>query len=108
MCRIWNSVMEQYGQELILRSQNGETHIRAFFQPVDEKAPGVHPTALGVAPAGKFLYLGPPEQKLTGAEKLEWNGKSFRILRHRSYWVGDRMAYRWAVCEEMDAEGVAP
>ena len=103
MCRIWNSVREQYGQDVTLRLPDGEVPVRAFFQPVDEKAPGDHPTALGMAPVGKYLYLGPAEQSLDEAEKLEWNGRFFRILRHRDYWVGDKMVYRWAVCEELDA-----
>lgn len=103
MIRTWNSILKQYGQELTLRRQDGETRIRAFFQPVDEKTPGIKPTALGMAPAGKYLYLGPPEEDLSETEELEWNGRFFRVLRHRDYWLGNEMVYRWAICEEMDA-----
>lgn len=102
MCRIWNSILAQYGQTVRLRQGGEAVQVRAFFQPVDEKAPGVNPTALGVAPAGKYLYLGPAEKPLEDVEEIGWDGRSFRVLRHRVYQFGDEVVYRWCVCEEMD------
>lgn len=107
MVRLWSSVLEQYGQTVTLRSGSGTVPVRAFFQPVEEKAPGMVPTALGMAAAGKYLYLGPAEAGLEDVEELGWNGRGFRILRSRDYLVGDELIYRWAICEEMDAQEVA-
>ncbi len=100
--RLWQSILNQYGQRVILRSKAGERAVRAFFQPVAEKKPGEYPTPLGLAPAGKWLYLGPAEEELEGVEELCWEGRSFRLLRHRGFPVGEETAYRWALAEEMD------
>lgn len=107
MVRLWNSVLEQYGQTVTLRREDETVPVKAFFQPVAEKAPGMVPTALGMASAGKYLYLGPAETGLEDVEELGWDGRAFRILRSRDYLVGDELIYRWAVCEEMDAQEVA-
>lgn len=106
MVRLWNSVLAQYGQAVTLQTGGETAQVRAFFQPVEERAPGVVPTPLGVAPAGKYLYLGPGDAPLEDVEELGWNGRAFRILRHREYRVGDELVYRWAVCEEMDGQEV--
>lgn len=100
--RLWNSILDQYGQDVILRTPSGERVVKAFFQPVDEKAPGEKPTPLGLAPVGKWLYLGPAEEALEDVTELGWKGRSFALLRHREYPVGEETAYRWALAEEMD------
>lgn len=100
--RLWSGILRAYGQSVTLRRPAGETALRAFFQPIEEKAPGSAPTALGIAPAGKWLYLGPAEEDLEDVEELLWAGRSFRILRHRLYEAADEPVYRWAVAEERD------
>lgn len=107
MVRLWNSVLAQYGQSVTLQTGDETTQVRAFFQPVEEKTPGMVPTPLGVAQAGKYLYLGPADTPLEDVEELGWSGRAFRVLRHREYRVGDELVYRWAICEEMDAEEVS-
>lgn len=99
---LWGSILAQYGQRVRLRRGEETREVRAFFQPVREKAPGVEPTPLGVAPKGTYLYLGPEEEALEQVEEIGWEGRSFHILRHRGFPVGEGIAYRWALCEEMD------
>ncbi len=98
----WRRILEKYGQKVTIRRGEEETHIRAFFQPVAEKAAGEMPTPLGMAPVGKYLYLGPAEEKLEDAEELIWEGRTFRFIRNREIPVGDTIFYRWAVAEELD------
>ncbi len=105
MARLWKSILAQYGQKVVLRREGGETAVRAFFQPIEEKAPGEEPTALGIAPKGKWLYLGPAEEALEDVTELTWAGRAFRVLRCRDYPIGDETAYRWAVAEELDEVG---
>ncbi len=105
MARLWKSILAQYGQKVVLRREGGETAVRAFFQPIEEKAPGNEPTALGTAPRGKWLYLGPAEEPLEDVTELTWAGRIFRVLRSRDYPIGDETAYRWAVAEELDGVG---
>lgn len=100
--QLWSGILAQYGQSVILRARTGERPVKAFFQPVTEKAPGEAPTPLGLAPVGKWLYLGPAEESLEDVEELVWEGRSFRLLRRRGFPVGEETAYRWALAEEMD------
>ena len=51
---------------------------------------------------GKWLYLGPAGESLEDVTELRWNGRSFTLLRHRGFPVGEETAYRWALAEEMD------
>ena len=37
--RLWQTMLEEYGQQVTLKRADGETEARAFFQPVREKAP---------------------------------------------------------------------
>lgn len=98
----WTSILERYGQGVTLRRGEERIRVKAFFQPVREKKPGEEPTPLGVTPRGTYLYLGPARESLEGVEELAWEGRSFRLLRQRGFPVGDGIAYRWAICEEMD------
>lgn len=100
--RLWSSILAQYGQSVTLRTKTGQRQVKAFFQPVTEKAPGEMPTPLGLAPVGKWLYLGPAEERLEDVTELGWDGRSFTLLRHRGFPVGEETAYRWALAEEMD------
>ncbi len=100
--RLWSSILAQYGQDVTLCTKAGERPVKAFFQPVTEKAPGEAPTPLGLAPVGKWLYLGPAGESLEDVEELRWEGRSFALLRHRGFPVGEETAYRWALAEEMD------
>jgi len=106
MAEEWKNILAQYGQQVTLRRESGETAVRAFFQPVEEKSPGNQPTPLGVAPLGKWLYLGPAEESLEDVRELSWADRSFRVLRCRTYCIGDETAYWWAVAEELDEVSV--
>lgn len=100
--RLWSSILAQYGQNVTLHTKTGARPVKAFFQPVTEKAPGEAPTPLGLAPVGKWIYLGPTEESLEDVTELEWAGRFFTLLRHRGFPVGEETAYRWALAEEMD------
>jgi hypothetical protein len=103
--RVWKDILERYGQRVSLWRESGEREIKAFFQPVRERAAGEEPTPLGVAPRGKYLYLGPAEESLENVERLGWNGRSFHILRWREVPAGEGIAYLWGLLEEMDGSG---
>ena len=103
---VWNSILTAYGQTVTLRREEGETTVKAFLQPIPEKTPGAEPTPLGLAPVGKYLYLGSAGEALEDVTELLWQDRPFRILRHRPIYVGDSLFYRWAILEERDE--VAP
>lgn len=100
--REWKDILARYGQKVTLCRGEERREIRAFLQPVEEKEPGRVPTPLGVAPAGKWLYLGPPEEGLEKVDKLLWEGRVFEVLRDREFPVGDAVLYRWGVLVRAD------
>ena len=100
MERAWQTVLERYGQTVELGRGEERHTVKAFFQPVEEKRPGAEPTPLGVAPRGKYLYLGPAEETLEGVEVLRWKGRAFVPLRQREMELGDRMVNRWGLFAE--------
>ena len=44
---LWRKLLGQYGQKVSLCRGEERVQVRAFFQPVREKAVGEEPTALG-------------------------------------------------------------
>lgn len=100
--REWKDILARYGQKVTLCQGEERREIRAFLQPVEEKAPGQIPTPLGVAPAGKWLFLGPPEEGLEKVDKLLWQGRGFEVLRDREFPMGDTALYRWGVLIQAD------
>lgn len=100
--RVWKDLLERYGQKVTLMGAEGEVSVRAFFQPVKEKKDGEAATAIGIRPLGKHLYLGPADVAVEEGEEVRWNGASFRFHRVRCVPVGDKIAYRWGLCEELD------
>ena len=100
--QMWKSLLERYGQKVTVYRAGLATEVRAFFQPVNERASGETITALGVAPTGKYRYLGPVELDPEEVEELAWNGRVFRLLRVRAVPAGEEIAYRWALAEELD------
>lgn len=98
----WKGLLERFGQKVTLYQAGFETEVKAFFQPVSERSAGEEVTALGVAPEGKYLYLGPTEIDPEGVEKLAWNGRFYHFIRVRAVPAGKKIAYRWALAEELD------
>lgn len=99
---LWDRMLEQYGQKVTLRREEGDREIRAFFQSVREKKPGESPSPLGISPEGMYLYLGPAGESLEDVTGISWDGRAFEILRRRAVPVGDGVFYRWALCRERD------
>lgn len=104
--RLWQTMLEQYGQKVTLRGEKEDREIRAFFQSVREKKPGERPSPLGVGPEGLYLYLGPAGESLEDVTGICWDGRDFEILRQRAVLVGDEVFYRWALCREKDEVAV--
>lgn len=98
----WKAILARYGQKVVLLREEDVTEVKAFFQPVDEKVPGAVPTALGTAPQGKWLYLGPAEENLETVTELDWEGRAFEVIRHRAVPAGEGILYRWALAVEKD------
>ena len=102
--RLISSLMERYGQRVVLWTGADKTEVRAFFQAVRDREAGETVTPVGVAPAGKYLYLGPAAASLEGVDALEWGGRRFALWNVRDICLGDTVTHRWALAVEMDGE----
>lgn len=100
--QVWLSLLHKFGQQVTLVKGEERQECRAFFQPVRAAGPGEVPTVLGGAPQGKYLYLGPPQPDPQGIETLIWQERRYHFIRCRPMYVGQRVAYQWAVAEESD------
>lgn len=98
----WERLLGRFGQRVTLYQAGRRSDVKAFFQPVGERSAGEEATALGVAPEGKYLYLGPAEIDPEGVEELSWNGRFYHFIRVRAVPAGEKIAYRWALAEELD------
>lgn len=103
---LWERMLEQYGQKVILCREKEDREVRTFFQSVREKKPGESPSPLGVGPEGLYLYLGPAGESLEEVGEILWDSRVFEILRRRAVSVGDGVFYRWALCRERDEVAV--
>ena len=100
--RLWELMLEQYGQRVTLRREEGDLETRAFFQSVREKKPGEKPSPRGVGPEGLYLCLGSAGEGLEDVKELLWEGRAFEVLRRRAVHVGGQVLYQWALCRELD------
>lgn len=99
---IWKGLLERYGQRVSLATEDGRVPVKAFFQPLREREEGSAPSPVGVRPVGKYLYLGPADVPVEEGEELRWDERGFVFRRVRKKPVGERTAYWWGLCEEID------
>ena len=102
MEREWRGILNRFGQQVILYRGEKQIPVRAFLQPVPEEGtPQRVPTPLGLGSREKFLYLGPPDQKVDTDTLVEWGGREYRVSR-ASKIGGSVCPYWWAVLYPRD------
>ena len=95
----FREILSRYGQEVTVRTADGEVPARAFLQPVTAKEEQVPDavTGIGWIDGRLWLYLGDTAAD-TGAT-VTWNGRRFRVRSGRPWYVGRRLNHWWAVLE---------
>ena len=77
--------------------------VRAFLQPVTSRSwqnmDHMIPTG-GEVPRGQFLYIGPPELDIRGAEHLYLAGRYFLVRRADMIVFDDAELFLWGLCVE--------
>ena len=81
-------ILERYGQTVTVQMTDGQVPTRAFLQPV---------TGLGWSAGRWWLYLGQPP--VGPADRVLWNGMTFRVRSSRPYYIGKTLTYWWASLE---------
>lgn len=93
-------IVSRYGQEVTIRTANGQVSDRAFLQPVTEREEQVPDamTGIGWIDGRLWLYLG--KMPVGPTDQVLWNGTAFHVRSSRPYYIGETLAYWWASLEE--------
>lgn len=94
MERLWDDILDRFGQEVVLRRDGAASPVRALVQPwLDSgKEQEVH-GLLGLGRQDRFRYLGPADRPLDPDTVVVWNGTEYRVRSaHR---VGEGVCPHW-------------
>lgn len=101
MKRMIDAILAGYGSPVtILYADGARKQTRAFVQPVTEKGwQGIQKTMLplGQSPVGRFVYIGPAEQKLKEEDAVVYDGKTFEVRRAETLEVAGQALYIWGL-----------
>lgn len=108
MMDAFERLLEQYGEKLTLRREDGSARtVRAFVQPISERREERElPTALGLARRDRYLYLGEAETDLAalGGGYFCRGGERFRVRSAHPVRVAGKLSHWWAVLEPREGE----
>jgi len=97
---LFNEALHTYGQPVTLTRPGGVTTVIACMQPVTDRNPAQawdHPVPPGLLDKGRYLYIGPPEETLSGVTKVTWQGRSFEVIRAETWYLGEMPHHMWAL-----------
>lgn len=83
MERLWADILERFGQDVVLRKNEGDISVRALVQPCLSRE----------REQGCFRYMGPPGQPLDLDTVVRWKGQEFRV--RSANLVGDGICAHW-------------
>lgn len=94
MARIWDHILNQYGQDVVLRKGEEETSLRAIVQPCPDsgKDQEIH-SPLGLGRQDRFRYLGPARCPIDLDTVVEWKAERFRV--RSAHLVGEGVCPYW-------------
>jgi len=97
MERLWDGILERFGQDVTLRDGENETPVRALVQPWLERSKEQEvPGPLGLGRQDRFRYMGPARHPVGLDTVVEWKGRAYRV--QWAQLVGEGVCpYWWAV-----------
>ena len=107
MREIIERIIADYGSTVTAAENGGERSFRAFLQPVTSKSWQNMERVfgpLGEIPRGQYLYIGPAEQDISGADHLRCGGVDYIVRRAEPILVGDEALYLWGLCVRKGAD----
>lgn len=97
------ALIRRYGSSVQAVFPDRTEIVRAFLQPVTSRSwqnmDHMIPTG-GEVPRGQFLYIGPPELDIRGAEHLYLAGRYFLVRRADMIVFDDAELFLWGLCVE--------
>lgn len=94
MEKIWDDILDRFGEEVVLKQNGQSTALQALIQPVlstgrEQESPG----PLGLGRRDMFRYMGPAGCPLGLDDLVEWRGKDYRV--QSSHLVGEKLCPHW-------------
>lgn len=90
----WRHILNQYGQDVVLREGGEARPLRAFVQPaLDRSRDQQIPTPLGLGRQDRFLYLGPASHPLSLDTLVQWKGREYRV--QSAHLMGEGICPHW-------------
>ena len=94
MDRMWDEILERFGQEVTLRSGGKACTVRALVQPcLDRSGAQEVPGPLGRGRRDRFRYMGPAGHPLDLDTVVEWKGKEYRV--GSAHLMGEHICPHW-------------
>ena len=107
MRKMVDTLIKQYGTELVLCCQGEEKTVRGFFRAVNSRetqSMEAEATPLGTVSRKKYTYLGPADTPVSQGDTLMHEGESYCFRRVEPYYYGDQLLYYWGSCMEKGGE----
>lgn len=105
MKRIWDNILERFGQDVVLCGKEGNIPLRAILQPIlEQKQVQELPSPLGLERQERFRYMGPAEHPLDLDTLVKWNGRSCRV--QSAHLVGEGVCPHWWAMLRPGEEGM--
>ena len=107
MREIIEAIIRSYGSSVTAVNGGASVTFRAFLQLVTSKSWQNMERVfgpLGEIPRGQYLYLGPAEEDISGAEYLRCAGVDYVVRRAEPIYVGDEALYIWGLCVRKGAD----
>lgn len=88
----FSSILEQYGDDVVVYTDGKEHHVKAFINPVIGERymkKWKSMTKLGEVDQATYYYFGPPDCEILDCENsyVICNGKSYQFVRAEAYRV---------------------
>ena len=92
-------ILERYGQEISVLTDQETVTTRAFMQPAaqKDKAAPFTMTELGAVDDRLWTYLG--SVALKERDRIQWGEEQFTVNSCEPYYVGEELVYWWAALE---------
>lgn len=94
MDRMWDEILERFGQEVILRGKREDCTVQALVQPcLDQGKNQEAPGPLGLGRQDRFRYMGPASRPLDLDTVVEWQGRAYRV--QSAHLMGEGVCPHW-------------
>ena len=103
MQQMIQGILQQYGTDLTLTSEEGIRTIRGFFRAVNSKSwqsMESEATLLGEIIRGQYAYIGPADGGVMEGDTLSLGDRAYLVRRVEFYYFGNQAIYQWGLCVE--------